>query len=118
MSDNKRMGSNSVDLICAGVRFGDGTYQTSAAVAADPAFRAQCGVAIFTGGSVSTVTFSTSYVAVAAPAVVCNPLDGAVSGEPSSVRILGGSGAWTGFSLTLSNNVFGAYNWISLGNPN
>ncbi len=114
MSDNKRMGSNSVDAVCAGVRFGDGTYQTSAAAA----FRAQCGVAIFTGGSVSTVTFSTSYVAVAAPAVVCNPLDGAVSGEPSSVHILGGNGAWTGFSLALSSNVFGAYNWISLGNPN
>ena len=109
------MGGDSVITNTLSVSFTDGTKQSTAA---DPAFRAQCGVAIFTGGSVSTVTFSTSYVAVAAPAVVCNPLDGAVSGEPSSVHILGGSGAWTGFSLTLSNNVFGAYNWISLGNPN
>jgi len=31
MSDNKRMGSTSVDCSCLGVRFADGTYQMTAA---------------------------------------------------------------------------------------
>lgn len=112
---NHLMGGDSVITNTLAIDFTDGTSQSTAA---DPALRAKCGVAIFTGGATSTVTFSAPYVATGAPVVVCNPLDGAVSGEPSSVHILGGSGAWTGFSLTLSNNVFGAYNWISLGNPN
>jgi len=118
MSDNKRMGSSSVDTVCAGIRFPDGSYQTTAATTNTQANSLQCGVAIFTSGSTSTVTFANPYVATASPAVVCTALDGAVSGEPSSVRVLGSNNNWTGFSLTLSSSIFGAYNWIALGNPN
>ena len=112
------MGANSVYASVKGVAFQDGTVQTTAAVTSTQPNTLQCGVAVFTGGTLSTVTFAAPYIANSAPVVVCNALDGAVSGEPSSLTVLGSGGDWTGFVLTISHNLFGAYNWIALGNPN
>ncbi len=106
------MGADSVYTYTTGVRFEDGTVQTTAAV------KPQVGVAIFTGGNTSSVIFATQYVGNSAPIVVVTGLDGVVSdGLFFSVSMVGSPGAWTGFTLKLSGNLFGAFNWLAAGNP-
>ena len=78
----------------------------------------QCGVAVFTGGATSAVVFVTPYVANSAPIVVVTGLDGTYTNSLFySVSLTGTAGAWTGFTLTLSANLFGAFNWVAIGNP-
>ena len=110
------MGSTSVDTSTQGVRFADGTYQTTSA---NPqANTLQCGVAVCTGSG-PTVNFSTPYVGASAPIVVVTGIDGFDTHSLFySVSLAGSSGNWTGFTLNLSGTFFGAFNWIAVGNPN
>ena len=74
----------------------------------------KAGVVIYTGGNVGTVTFGTAFNTQAAPAVCATPLDGAAATcGYYGIAVLGAPGAWTGFTLTLQNNVFGAFNWVA-----
>ena len=119
MSDNKRMGSSNVDTSTLGIRFADGTYQTTAAVADNAqANTLQAGVAVCTSQSVS-VTFASPYVATKAPIVVVTGIDGFdTHGIFTSVSAVGSASAWTGFTVNLSGTFFGAFNWVAIGNPN
>ena len=111
------MGADTVYTYTKGIRFHDGTVQTTAA--GTELFTApQCGVALFTGGATSAVVFVTPYVANSAPIVVVTGLAGVYTHSLFySVSLTGTAGAWTGFTLTLSANLFGAFNWVAIGNP-
>jgi hypothetical protein len=112
-----KMGGDSVVTNTLAVLFTDGTEQFTAGIPAS--LNIQCGVALFTGGTVSTVTFATPYTAVQAPIVVVTGLNSVYTHSLfESVASLGSNGAWTGFTLTISAALFGAYNWLACGNPN
>ena len=105
------MGSSNVDTSTLGIRFADGTYQTTAASVPN----IQYGVAVCTGSG-PTVNFSTSYTGSNAPIVVVTGLDGVDTHSLFySVAIVGSSGAWTGFTLNLSGTLYGAFGWIAIG---
>ena len=112
-----RMGADSVYTYTKAVSFQDGTIQTTAA---NPqANTIQAGVAVFTGGTSSAVTFTTPYIGASAPTVVVTGLDGVYThGLSFSVTVTGTNRAWTGFTLNLSGALLGAFNWIAVGNTN
>ena len=109
------MGGSSVVTTTDAISFTDGTLQSTAANTQSQSL--QTGVAIFTGGTSSTVVFGTPYTGASAPTVVVTGLDGVYThGLSFSVVVAGTSGAWTGFTLYLSGALFGAFNWIAVGN--
>ena len=108
-----RMGADSVYTYTKGVSFQDGTIQSTAATVNSQSI--QTGVAIFTGGTSSAVVFGTTYTGASAPIVVATGLDGVYTQNLAfSVTVAGSPGAWTGFTLNLSNALFGAFNWIAI----
>ena len=110
-----RMGADSVLTYTKGVSFQDGTLQSTAANPTSQSL--QTGVAIFTGGTSSAVVFGTPYTGASAPTVVVTGLDGVYTqGLSFSLTVAGTNGAWTGFTLYLSGALFGAFNWIAVGN--
>ena len=110
-----RMGADSVLTYTKGVSFQDGTLQSTAANPLSQSL--QTGVAIFTGGTSSAVVFGTPYTGASAPTVVVTGLDGVYTyGLSFSLTVAGTNGAWTGFTLYLSGALFGAFNWIAVGN--
>ena len=110
-----RMGADSVLTYTKGVSFQDGTLQSTAATPQSQSL--QTGVAIFTGGTSSAVVFGTPYTGASAPTVVVTGLDGVYTyGLSFSLTVAGTNGAWTGFTLYLSGALFGAFNWIAVGN--
>jgi hypothetical protein len=114
MTFSTNMGGNSVFTTTAGIKFADGTDQTTAATVNSQSI--QTGVAIFTGGTSSAVVFGTTYTGASAPIVVATGLDGVYTQNLAfSVTVAGSPGAWTGFTLNLSKALFGAFNWIAAG---
>ena len=112
-----RMGADSIYTYTKGVSFQDGTIQSTAATVNSQSL--QTGVAVFTGGTSSAVVFGTTYKGASAPTVVVTGLDGVyTNGLSFSITVAGTNGAWTGFTLNLSGALFGAFNWIAIGNPN
>jgi hypothetical protein len=110
-------GSSSVNTYTSAITFSDGSVQSTAANAQVNTL--QAGVAVFTGGTSSAVTFTTPYIGASAPMVVVTGLDGVYThGLSFSITVAGSSGAWTGFTLNLSGALLGAFNWIAVGNPN
>jgi hypothetical protein len=118
MTENINMGGTSVFTKTQGIKFADGTEQDTAAVTPNPGAQSlQTGVAVFTGGTSSAVVFGTTYTGVLAPTVVVTGLDGVYThGLSFSLTVAGTNGAWTGFTLNLSGALFGAFNWIAIGN--
>ena len=115
MTATHKMGGDSVVTNTLGIQFTDGTFQSTAANTKSQSL--QTGVAIFTGGTSSAVVFGTPYTGASAPTVVVTGLDGVYThGLSFSVVVAGTSGAWTGFTLYLSGALFGAFNWIAVGN--
>ena len=115
MTVTTQMGGNSVWTNTKGIMFSDGTTQDTAANPTSQSL--QTGVAIFTGGTSSAVVFGTPYTGASAPTVVVTGLDGVYThGLSFSVVVAGTNGAWTGFTLYLSGALFGAFNWIAVGN--
>jgi hypothetical protein len=113
MTATHKMGGDSVVTNTLGIQFTDGSYQSSAALA--PTL--QCGVAVCTGSS-SVVTFLQNYIGEQAPVVFITQIGTTPNGASASVHVNGTNGAWTGFTLELSSSFFGAYSWVSVGNPN
>ena len=115
MTENINMGGTSVFTKTQGIKFSDGTEQDTTANTKSQSL--QTGVAIFTGGTSSAVVFGTTYTGASAPTVVVTGLDGVYThGLSFSVVVAGTGGAWTGFTLYLSGALFGAFNWIAVGN--
>lgn len=117
MTTTINMGGTSVFTKTQGINFANGTTQLTASNS--QADSIQAGVAIFTGGTSTTVAFTAAYVAASAPIVIVTGLDGVYTHSLFfSISVLGTSGAWTGFTLNLSGSLLGAFNWIAIGNPN
>jgi len=117
MSAIHKMGGDSVITNTLGILFTDGTEQFTAAVPASPVV--QAGSAPFGGTSQSIVTFPTPFVATAQPVVVVSPQGGLLPFPAvDSVAVNGSAGHWTGFTLTLSGNCTGGWNYVAVGKPN
>lgn len=76
------------------------------------------GTITVSSSTTATKTFSVNYTGTAAPIVVLTPTSSPATAANYWITYTGSTGAWTGFTVNITNSTTITFNYVVIGNPN